>query len=119
MLAPTKLLSVRLPEAERRRIKALAASQGLTLAEAIREAFEAWASQLQRQGAAPPGGTLAMALSVAGPETPTPQTGAHVAETGQADRRRETPPKLNARPPREEKVISMRFGGRAGLQASV
>ncbi len=67
MLAPTKLLSVRLPEAERRRIKSLAASQGLTLAEAIREAFEAWASQLQRQGASPPD-ALAMALSIAVPE---------------------------------------------------
>jgi Ribbon-helix-helix protein, copG family len=81
MSAPTKLLSVRLPEAERRRIKALAASQGLTLAEAIREAFEAWASQLQREGASPPG-TLAMALSIAGPETPPPQTGAPSRKPG-------------------------------------
>jgi hypothetical protein len=45
----TKLLSVRLPEAERRRIKVLAASQGLTLRQAIVEAFEAWASQLQKE----------------------------------------------------------------------
>ncbi len=42
----TKLLAVRLPEADRRRIKVLAASQGLTLREAIVQAFEAWASQL-------------------------------------------------------------------------
>jgi predicted DNA-binding protein len=84
MLAPTKLLSVRLPEAERRRIKALAASQGLTLAEAIREAFEAWASQLQRQGVAP--GALAMALSIADLEKPTPQTGAPSRKPGRPAR---------------------------------
>jgi hypothetical protein len=45
----TKLLSVRLSEAERRRIKVLAASQGLTLRQAVIEAFEAWASKLQRE----------------------------------------------------------------------
>jgi len=38
---------VRLTGAERRRIKTLAASQGLTMREAIVQAFEAWASQLQ------------------------------------------------------------------------
>jgi len=43
----TKLFSVRLSEAEKRRIKSLAASQGLTLRQAIVQAFEAWASQLQ------------------------------------------------------------------------
>ncbi len=81
MLASTKLLSVRLPEAERRRIKALAASQGLTIGEAIREAFDAWASQLQRQGASPPD-ALAMALSIGGPETRTPPTGAPSRKPG-------------------------------------
>lgn len=86
MSVSTKLLSVRLPEAERRRIKALAASQGLTLAEAIREAFDAWASQLRRQGAAPPGGTLAMALSAAGPEKPTPPSGAPTRKPGRPAR---------------------------------
>jgi hypothetical protein len=48
---PMKLLAVRLPEAERRRIKSLAASQGLTLQEAVHQAMEAWASQLQAEGA--------------------------------------------------------------------
>ena len=86
MLAPTKLLSVRLPEAERRRIKTLAASQGLTLAEAIREAFEAWASQLQRQGAASPGSALATALSGPDLEKPTPQTGAPTRKPGRPAR---------------------------------
>ncbi|MGO9516557.1 MAG: hypothetical protein ACLPND_05890 [Candidatus Korobacteraceae bacterium] len=42
-----KPIFVRLTEAERRRIKTLAASQGLTMREAIVQAFEAWASQLQ------------------------------------------------------------------------
>lgn len=49
----TKLLSVRLPEADRRRIKTLAASQGLTLREALGQAFEAWASQLQSAAPTP------------------------------------------------------------------
>jgi len=48
---PTKLLSVRVPEAERRRIKSLAAMQGLTLQEAVHQAMEAWASKLQAEGA--------------------------------------------------------------------
>jgi len=47
------LLFVRLPTAEKRRIKVLAASQGLTLQQAVHEAFEAWASQLAREGAPP------------------------------------------------------------------
>jgi len=42
-----KPIFVRLTGAERRRIKTLAASQGLTMREAIVQAFEAWASQLQ------------------------------------------------------------------------
>jgi hypothetical protein len=50
---PMKLLAVRLPEAERRRIKSLAASQGLTLQEAVHQAMEAWASQLQAEDALP------------------------------------------------------------------
>jgi hypothetical protein len=50
---PTKLLAVRLPEAEKRRIKSLAASQGLTLQEAVHQAMEAWASKLQAEGALP------------------------------------------------------------------
>ncbi len=41
-----KPIFVRLAEAERRRIRTLAVSQGLTMREAIVQAFEAWASQL-------------------------------------------------------------------------
>ena len=40
-----KLLTVRLPEAEKRRIKSLAASQGMSLQEVVHQALEAWASQ--------------------------------------------------------------------------
>ena len=47
----TKLLAVRLPEAEKRRIKSLAASQGLSLQEAVHQALDAWASKLQAEGA--------------------------------------------------------------------
>ncbi len=47
----SKLLAVRLPEAERRRVKSLAASQGLTLQEAVRQALDAWMSKLQAEGA--------------------------------------------------------------------
>ena len=43
----TKLLAVRLPEADKRRIKSLAASRGLSLQEAIRQAIELWVSQPQ------------------------------------------------------------------------
>jgi hypothetical protein len=49
-----KPIFVRLTEAERRRIKTLAVSQGLTMREAIVQAFEAWASQL-RSGVFPSG----------------------------------------------------------------
>ena len=41
-----KPIFVRLTETERRRIRTLAVSQGLTMREAILQAFEAWASQL-------------------------------------------------------------------------
>ena len=49
----TNLLQVRLTEAEKRRIKALAASQGLTLRQATVQAFEAWAAQLPSRAPAP------------------------------------------------------------------
>ncbi len=81
MLAPTKLLAVRLPEAERRRIKTLAASQGMTLQEAMHEAFNAWASQLQKKGVPPPE-ELATALSGADLEKPKPETGAPSRKPG-------------------------------------
>lgn len=42
-----RVLSVRLPEAELRRIKSLAASRGVTLQEAVHQALETWASQLK------------------------------------------------------------------------
>jgi len=42
----TKLFQVRLTEAEKRRIKTLAVSQGLTLRQATVQAFEAWAARL-------------------------------------------------------------------------
>lgn len=41
------VLSVRLPEAELRRVKSLAASRGVTLQEAVHQALEGWASHLQ------------------------------------------------------------------------
>jgi hypothetical protein len=40
-----KVLSVRLPVAEVRRLKILAAGRGVTVQEAVHEAIEAWASQ--------------------------------------------------------------------------
>src|SRR5271157_4705380 len=43
----TTLLQVRLTEAEKRSLKTLAVSQGLTLRQAILQAFDAWAAQLQ------------------------------------------------------------------------
>src|SRR5271165_1472825 len=49
----TKLLSVRLPEAEKRRIKSMAASQGVTIRQAIHEAFDAWALELQSRAPTP------------------------------------------------------------------
>ncbi len=45
-----KPIFVRLSEAERRRIRTLAVSQGLTMRQAILQAFEAWASQLRSGG---------------------------------------------------------------------
>ena len=46
------LLQVRLSENERRNIKVMAASQGLTLREAVLAAFTAWSQQLRAQAAA-------------------------------------------------------------------
>src|SRR5271167_1211898 len=77
----TKLLAVRLSEAERRRIKSLAASQGLTLRGAVHEAFEAWASQLQPEGAPSPD-PLPGPLPGAGSEKPKRQAGTDVPKPG-------------------------------------
>ena len=46
------LLQVRLTENEKRNIKMMAASQGLTLREAVLAAFAAWAEKLRAQAAA-------------------------------------------------------------------
>jgi hypothetical protein len=46
MIANEAKLVVRLSQAEKRDIKTLAASQGLTLRQAILQAFQAWAAQL-------------------------------------------------------------------------
>jgi hypothetical protein len=40
-----KVLSVRLPEAELRRFKSLAASRGVSVQTAVHQALEAWASE--------------------------------------------------------------------------
>lgn len=46
-----KILCVRLPELEVRRIKSLAASRGFSVQEAVHEALENWASQIQKSPA--------------------------------------------------------------------
>ena len=46
------LLQVRLSENEKRQIKTMAASQGLTLREAVLAAFTAWSQQLRAATAA-------------------------------------------------------------------
>jgi hypothetical protein len=47
-----KVLSVRLPETEVRRVKSAAASRGLSVQEAVRQALEVWISQPQRRALA-------------------------------------------------------------------
>jgi len=46
MQANDAKLVVRMPQAEKRRIKSLAAHEGLTLRQAIEQAFKVWESQL-------------------------------------------------------------------------
>ena len=48
----THLLQVRISEEEKRRIKTLAASQGMTLQKALTEAFAAWEKELKAGGRA-------------------------------------------------------------------
>ena len=80
---PMKLLAVRLPEAERRRIKSLAASQGMTLQKAVHQAMEAWASQLQAEGAL----TLApLPGPIANSDLQKPRRRARVAKSSQDKR---------------------------------
>jgi len=47
---PVKILAVRLPEGQRRRIKSLAASLGMSLQEVVHRALEAWAAEHDPQG---------------------------------------------------------------------
>jgi len=49
--APTKLLAIRLPEAQKRQIKSLAASLGLSLQDVVQQALAAWVSKHQPKGA--------------------------------------------------------------------
>jgi hypothetical protein len=42
------MLPVRLPESEVRRFKSIAASRGVSVQEAVREALNAWASQMPK-----------------------------------------------------------------------
>ena len=76
-----KPIFVRLTAAERRRVRTLAVSQGLTMREAVVHAFEAWASQIQSRAkgsAAPRTAAAASPPSVGGrPKTQRP------ASTGQ------------------------------------
>jgi hypothetical protein len=43
-----KVLSVRLPEQELRRFKSLAATRGVSVQEAVHQALETWASEIQK-----------------------------------------------------------------------
>jgi hypothetical protein len=63
----TKLFQVRLTESERRGLKAMAASQGLPLRQAVLQAFQAWAAQLNARAAGPARGTPASAERKPGP----------------------------------------------------
>jgi len=47
------LIQIRLSDAERRRIKSLAAKQGMTLQDAVVEAFAAWAEKLRTPAKTP------------------------------------------------------------------
>jgi len=48
-----KVLSVRLPEAELRRFKSLAASRGISVQTAVHQAMEAWVSEETESAAEP------------------------------------------------------------------
>jgi hypothetical protein len=48
------LFQARISEEEKRRIKTLAASQGMTLQKALTEAFSAWERELKAAGAKEP-----------------------------------------------------------------
>src|SRR5271157_1920974 len=88
----TKLLSVRLPEAEKRRIKIMAASQGVTIRQAIHEAFDAWASQLQSRASTPD----AARGTPAGADSDRPRRPNHPATPRQDRRSAEAKPSSTA-----------------------
>ena len=48
-----KVLSIRLPDPEVRRFKCLAASRGISLQEAVHQALETWASEIQKTALEP------------------------------------------------------------------
>jgi hypothetical protein len=58
-----KVLSVRLPEQELRKFKSLAATRGVSVQEAVHQALETWASEIQK---APPEPLDALQGSLAG-----------------------------------------------------
>jgi hypothetical protein len=85
MIANDTKLVVRLTQAEKRDIKTLAASQGLTLRQAILHAFAAWEPQLAaRQPAAPPPEQPSSAA--AGSQGPAEQTARTRPAAGKAGR---------------------------------
>src|SRR5271166_6540268 len=75
---------VRFTEAERRRIRTLAVSQGLTMREAILQAFEAWPSQLRSGGLT--AGLKRSASSVTATETSRASAGTRSKRRSQPDR---------------------------------
>ena len=58
-----KVLSVRLPEAELRRFKSLAASRGVSVQSAVHQALETWASEYGRDAPLAPLGALEGSLA--------------------------------------------------------
>ncbi len=48
-----KVLSVRLPESQVRRVKSLAATRGVTVQEAVHQALESWVSEIRHPAAEP------------------------------------------------------------------
>jgi hypothetical protein len=72
------MLAIRLTEPRKRYLKALAASLGLSLQEAVEQALDMWVSQHQQQGTAIPvlWRDLA-AVESAGPEEPRREKSRH------------------------------------------
>ena len=99
----THLLQVQLTEAEKRDIKALAASQGLTLRQATLHAFEAWVAELRSRAlpANPARGTAA---------------GAEVQKPGQA--KGAATPRQDQRPAGGKPPLARDDGPVPGLSAS-